>query len=439
MNANWRAMIRWLSPGMCVKRWILVALLSMGFVVVAILYAIGTDIVRFVYRALPSAHSIRYLILACACALGAFGFFFSLFRLMRSVAGGVAPDARIRASTMIYRTRRLNRGPRVVAIGGGTGLSTLLRGLKEETSNLTAVVTVMDDGGSSGRLREEIDVLPPGDVRNCLLALAEDETQLSDFFQYRFSSPQELAGHSLGNLILAGLEQATGGFDRAIEAMSHFLNIRGRVLPATLAKTNLVATMEDGTRVEGESRLVADPRRIVTLSLTTSPVPAYETVLAALSEADLIILGPGSLFTSLIPNLLVEGIAARIEEAAAEKLLISNLMTQPGETDGLTLSDHLSVLNEYVNLRRFDAILVNETEPDRGLLVGYIDEHASPVVDDLANPRPYGLDILRADLVGTAPWAGKQTIKHDPAKLARVIVRQTQTFRSARRGRRPTP
>jgi len=424
---------------MRVKRWIFVALLSTGFVALAILYAIGTDVVRFVYRTMPDAGSVRYLILAGACALGAFGFFFSLFRLMRSVAGGVAPHARSRPSTLIYRTRRLDRGPRVVAIGGGTGLSTLLRGLKEETSNLTAVVTVMDDGGSSGRLREEIDVLPPGDVRNCLLALAEDEPQLSDFFQHRFSSPAQLAGHSLGNLILAGLEQATGGFDQAIEAMSHFLNIRGRVLPATLTKTNLVATMDDGTRIVGETQLASDPRPIVKLELTTSPVPPYRSVLEALAEADLIVLGPGSLFTSLIPNLLVDGIASAIEEAAGEKLLVSNLMTQPGETDGLTLCDHLGALNDYVNLGRFDAILVNRTEPDRRLLAGYIDEHASPVIDDLAEANPYHLAIVRDDLIGTAPWAGKQTIKHDPIKLARAIVRQTSTFRSARRWPEPSP
>lgn len=420
---------------MRVKRWILVAILSMGFVVIAILYILGTDLVRIVYRSLPGSGPARYAILGVVSALGAFGFFFALFRLVRSVAGGVAPDTRLRTSTMIYRTRLLERGPRVVAIGGGTGLSSLLRGLKEETSNITAVVTVMDDGGSSGRLREEIDVLPPGDVRNCLLALAEDETRLSDFFQYRFTAPQELAGHSLGNLVLAGLEQATGGFDQAVEAMSHFLNIRGRVLPATLTKTNLVATMEDGKHIEGESHLVADSRRITRIKLSTSPVPAYQAVLEAIAEADLILLGPGSLFTSLIPNLLVDGIAAAVEDAAAEKVIISNLMTQPGETDGFTLRNHLRALNDYIDLRRIDAVLVNATEVDSNLLAGYIDEEAGPVADDLTEPNEYAMSVSRADLVGTARWAGKETIKHDPKKLARALVRETRTFRTARRDR----
>ena len=432
MSAHWRAIVRWLTPGMRVKRWVLLSVLSMGFLVVALLYGLGIDIVRAVYRTFPPEGPARYAILIGFLVLGAGGFTVSLSRLVRSIARGVSSDPRIKTSTMIYRRRRLARGPHVVALGGGTGLSTLLRGLKEETSNITAVVTVMDDGGSSGRLRSEIDVLPPGDVRNCILALAEDETELSDFFQHRFAAPEQLAGHSLGNLVLAGLEQASGGFDRAIEAMSHFLNIRGQVLPATLAKTNLVATMEDGARVEGESELSSDPRRIVRLALSSGPVPAYESALDAIHQADLIVLGPGSLFTSLVPNLLVDGIASAIEASAAEKIIVANLMTQPGETTGLSHRDHLRILNEYVKLIRFDALFVNAAAADAALLAGYTDEEAEPVLDDLADPNEYGLRIVRADLVGTAPWAGKQTIKHDPWKLSRALVKETRAFRTLR-------
>lgn len=435
MNTRWRGFIRWLTPGMRVKRWILLSIVSMGILVVAFLYVVGTDLVRVVYRTLPSTGAARYAVMAVVLALGAVGFAYALVRLVRSVAGGVSADTRLKPSTIIYRRRVLERGPRVVALGGGTGLSTLLRGLKEVTSNITAVVTVMDDGGSSGRLREEIDVLPPGDIRNCILALAEDETRLSDFFQYRFSAPKEFAGHSLGNLVLAGLEQATGGFDRAVEAMSHFLNIRGRVLPATLTKTHLVATMDDGARIEGESELSSDPRRITRLSLSPSAVSPYESVLEAIAAADLIILGPGSLFTSLVPNLLVDGIASAIELAPAEKVLISNLMTQPGESDGLSLGDHLVVLGEYIDLVRFDTIFVNAGPADEGLLAGYIDEAAEPVRDDLAAVNEYGLAIVRTDLAGTAEWGGKATIKHDPRKLARALVRETHAFSIFRRER----
>lgn len=433
MTSRWRGILRALTPGMRVKRWILLSVLSMGILVIALLYVVGTDLVRFVYRTLPSSGPVRYAIMAAAFALGAVGFTCAVVQLVRSVARSVAPDTRIKPATLIYRRRMLERGPRVVAIGGGTGLSTLLRGLKEVTSNVTAVVTVMDDGGSSGRLREEMDVLPPGDVRNCILALAEDETRLSDLFQYRFNAPQELAGHSLGNLVLVGLEQATGGFDRAVEAMSHFLNVRGRVLPATLASTHLVAEMDDGSRVEGETRLSSDPRRIRRLQLSSAPVPAHEEVLEAIADADLIVVGPGSLFTSLVPNLLVDGIATAIEEAPAEKVLIANLMTQPGETDGFSLRDHLDVLGEYVDLRRFDRLFVNIAPASDALLAHYIDEAAEPVRDDLGESNDYRLAIVRSDFLGTAKWGGKETIKHDPVKIARALVRETGAFASQRR------
>ena len=431
MNARWRGILHALTPGMRVKRWILLFIVSMGILVVAVLYVVGADIVRIVYRTLPRSGLPRYGIMIAAFAVGAAGFTYALVQLVRSVARSVASDPRLRPSTLIYRRRVLERGPRVVAIGGGTGLSTLLRGLKEVTSNITAVVTVTDDGGSSGRLRGELDVLPPGDVRNCILALAEDETRLSDLFQYRFQAPQELAGHSLGNLVLVGLEQATGGFDRAVEAMSHFLNIRGRVLPATLTSTHLVARMADGTRVEGETKVSSDPRRIAELKLSSSPVPAHREVLDAIAGADLIIVGPGSLFTSLIPNLLVDGVAEAIERASAEKVLIANLMTQPGETDGFSLRDHLLVLNEYIDIRRFDRLFVNVAPADRDLLEGYMDEEAEPVRDDLTRPNEFGLSVVRFDLVGTAKWGGKETIKHDPIKIARALVRETRAFERA--------
>jgi uncharacterized cofD-like protein len=433
MKASIRGMLRWLIPGMRVKRWILLAVLAMGLIVVAVLCAFGVDLVRALYRALPPSMPARGASIAGLAVAGVLGFGLALWRLVRSIARGVAPRAREKASTMIYRTRILDRGPNVVAIGGGTGLSALLRGLKEETSNITAVVTVTDDGGSSGRLRQEIDVLPPGDVRNCILALAEDETELSTFFQYRFAGPPELAGHSLGNLLLSGLEQATGGFDRAVEAMSHMLSIRGDVLPATLSKTHLVATMEDGAILEGETRIVSDARRIRKLRLSSPPVRPYERVLTAIADADMILLGPGSLFTSLIPNLLVDGIAAAIEAAGAEKVLIGNLMTQPGETDGLSLSDHLRILNEYVDVSRFDVLILNAAVPNDAMLVRYRDEAAEPVLDDVGDGSEFKLVVVREDLLGTAEWGGKQTVKHAPTNLARTIVRHTRTF--SHRGR----
>ncbi len=423
-----RGVLRWLYPGMGVKRWLGLAFLSMAVLTLALLYAFGIDLMRFLYRSFPLTQTARYGLAAAALLVGIAAFLYAILRLVRSVARGVAPDSHEKMTAAVYRTRVLERAPHVVAIGGGTGLSTLLRGLKQLTANITAVVTVTDDGGSSGRLRDEIDVLPPGDVRNCLLALAEDESRLSDYFQHRFDAPPELAGHSLGNLILVGLEQATGGFDRAIEAMSYFLNVRGRVLPATLTKTHLVARFADGDTVEGESRIGHDGRRVDRLWLSTTPVPAYEHVLEAIADADLIILGPGSLFTSLVPNLLVDSIANAIESAAAEKALVANLMTQPGETDGFKLSDHLRALGGYIRVQEFDLLLVNSARPTEPILAGYKSEAAEPVEDDLPTPNEYGLRVIREDLIGIADLAGKATVKHDPEKLARAIARHTRTF-----------
>ncbi len=439
MKASIRGLLRWLIPGMRVKRWILLAVFAMGLIVLAVLCAFGVGLVRALYRALPDSAPARGALTAGLAAAGVAGFGLAQWRLVRSIARGVAPGAREKTSTMIYRTRILDRGPSVVAVGGGTGLSTLLRGLKEETSNITAVVTVTDDGGSSGRLREEMDVLPPGDVRNCILALAEDETELSTFLQYRFAGSHELGGHSLGNLLLSGLEQATGGFDRAVEAMSHMLSIRGDVLPATLTKTRLVATMEDGAIVEGESRIVSDPRRIRRVGLSSPPVGPYERVLTAIAEADLILLGPGSLYTSLIPNLLVDGIAKAIEEAGAEKVLVGNLMTQPGETDGFTLGDHLRVLGEYVDVSRFDLLIANAATPSDAMLARYRIEAAEPVLDDVGDGSEFGLIVVREDLLGTAEWGGKETVKHAPTRLARTIVRYTRAFSHRGRSYDATP
>jgi uncharacterized cofD-like protein len=431
-----RGALRWLYPGMRVKRWAALTVVSTA----AALYAV-LDLLRLAGAlGLASAFGItgigRIAALAAILALSAAGYALGLSRLVRSVARGVAPERRQKPSEMIYHTRVLGRGPQVVAIGGGTGLSTLLRGIKEFTSNIVAVVTVTDDGGSSGRLREQLGMLPPGDIRNCLIALAADEPRIERLFQHRLQGPEALAGHSLGNLMLAGFAQAVGGFDRAVEEVSHVLNVRGRVLPATLAKIDLIARMEDGEWVRGETRIAEDPRRILEVRLSERAVPPHRHVLDAIAEAEVILVGPGSLYTSLVPNLLVDGLAAAIEDAPAEKLLIANIMTQPGETDGYGLSDHLHALHAYVDLRRFDAVLVNREKPDDRLLAAYREEHATLVEDDLGEVPPYGLTVVREDLLGVQPIGGVPTVKHDPRRLARAILRASRAFGSARRSAR---
>jgi uncharacterized cofD-like protein len=428
MRLQPRGALRWLYPGMRVKRWGVLALVSVALIVLALMAAVGRSEIERFYHLLPHAPIIQDLIIAAALLVGLAGFIWGLRQLVHSIAGGIAPGRLEKPSTMIYRTRVLERGPRVVALGGGTGLSTLLRGMKEVTANLTAVVTVTDDGGSSGRLRSELDVLPPGDVRNCILALAEDEARMAGFFQHRFWGPSDLSGHSLGNLLLVGLEQATGGFDRAIEAMGQILNVRGQVLPATLAKTHLAAEMEDGEWIEGETRLTADPRRIRRVRLSTPNVPPHDRVIEAIETAELILLGPGSLFTSLVPNLLVEGIAQALAASGAEKILVANLMTQPGETEGFSLRGHLRILAEYVDLRSFDTVLVNDSLPSQEILDAYRADDSEPVANDLGEENEYALAVVTADLLGTALLEGKTTVKHDPAKLARAIVRHSRAF-----------
>ncbi len=423
-----RKAIRWLHPGMRVKRWGLLATLSMMLIVFAILSSVGKQWVSQLYSYIPKSPQMQGLIIAFEFLIGIAGFSYALFRLVRSLARGIAPGRDEKPSQIIYRTRVLQRGPQVVAIGGGTGLSTLLRGLKEETSNITAIVTVMDDGGSSGRLRNDLDVLPPGDIRNCILALAQDEQRMAKLFQHRFWGTSELAGHSLGNILLVGLEQATGGFDRAVEEMSYILNVSGEVVPATLEKAHLRAQMEDGNWVEGESGITADPRRIKCIELSKRSVKPYYRVLEAIESADLILLGPGSLYTSIVPNLLVEGIADGIRRSAAEKIVIGNLMTQPGETDGFSLLDHLEALAEYVDLGCFEKLLVNHALPPEEFISRYKAEAAEPVINDLAEENKYHIEVVTADLIGFAELSGKQTVKHDPAKLARAIVHNSRSF-----------
>ncbi len=240
--------------------------------------------------------------------------------------------------------RRLQQGYKIVAIGGGTGLSTLLRGLKRRTSNLTAIVTVSDDGGSSGRLQKELGVLPPGDVRNCLVALADDEALVTDLFRYRFTEGEGLSGHSFGNLFLAAMSGITGNFDRAIKESSRVLNIVGRVLPSTLGVVQLCAELDDGSMLKGESNISAATRPIVRVFFDPPAAAPLEEVIAAIRDADAIVLGPGSLFTSVAPNFLVSRIAREVAHAHAVKMYVCNVMTQPGETDGMTAADHVEAL-----------------------------------------------------------------------------------------------
>ncbi|CAN5699484.1 YvcK family protein [soil metagenome] len=317
------------------------------------------------------------------------------------------------------RRQALAQGPRVVAIGGGTGLSTLLRGLKNHTSNITAVVTVTDDGGSSGRLVREKGMIPPGDIRNCLVALADAERAMIDLFQHRFKDDSgTLSGHSIGNLLLAALvDQSKGDFEAAVQKASDVLAIRGQVVPSTFDHVALRAELEDGTVREGETDIVAAGSTIKRLSLSSANVRANRTALEAIREADLIVMGPGSVYTSIIPNLLIPGIADAIGASPAPKVYVCNVMTQRGESEGMTASEHAAAIQDQVGRRVFDHVLVNTAVPSEAAIEKYAGAGQRPVEADVDRLRAMNQRILPGDYMSET-----DLVRHDPMKVAARLM-----------------
>jgi uncharacterized cofD-like protein len=324
---------------------------------------------------------------------------------------------------------------RIVAIGGGTGLSTLLQGVKafvrkhgRDFLDITAVVTVTDDGGSSGRLRREFDILPPGDIRNCMVALAEDEHLLAKLFQYRFESGKGLRGHSFGNLFLAALTHVTGDFPKAIALSSEILAIDGKIYPSTADNVTIQAKLADGTRVRGEtniSRSVADVDRVEIRPKHCRPLP--ET-LDAIQAADLICLGPGSLYTSVVPNLLVHGIPEAIANSRALKVYFCNIMSQPGETTGYTASQHVEAILRHAGQPLLDCVVVNVTRVPAAAKRAYAELNQHPVPNDLKALEKLGLRVIRAELLATGAKA-----RHEPSAIAQVAMELAMMSRADRR------
>jgi uncharacterized cofD-like protein len=325
---------------------------------------------------------------------------------------------------------------KVVAIGGGTGLSTLLRGLKSFVpvrsdstpdrtyiSNLTAVVTVTDDGGSSGRLRKDLGVLPPGDIRNCMIALSEDEQLLARLFQYRFASG-ELEGHNFGNLFLTALSSITGDFAEAVKLSSGILKARGEIVPSTTSNVQLDAFMDDGSRVRGETNISASSRRIVRINLVPANARPLPQTLRAIAEADLITIGPGSLFTSLVPNLLVNGIPKAIAASSAVKAYIGNLMTQANESLGMTASEHIRVLFRHAERKVFDYALLNTTPVPPSLKMAYAAEQAEPIANDLDRIRELGVEPILGEYLDD-----KGVARHNYTRIAGELIEFSAALR----------
>ena len=322
---------------------------------------------------------------------------------------------------------------RVVAIGGGNGLSALLQGLKHfgrqpdpaiPAMDITAIVTVTDDGGSSGRLRREFDVLPPGDIRNCMVALSEDSGLLSRLFQYRFSAGRGLKGHSFGNLFLMALTQIMGDFPEAVRVSSEVLKIGGRIYPSTSANVALEAILADGTRVVGETRISRSRQRIRRVHLIPRKVRPMAAALTAIAEADVITLGPGSLFTSVIPNLLVEGVAAAIQRSAASRAYFVNLMSQPGETADFLASDHIRAIHRHAGRKFLDYALLNIRPITSAVKKRYAREAAKPVENDIDAILKMGVKVLAGSLAQRG-----EKVRHEPLTAAAVVLRLAQEAR----------
>jgi uncharacterized cofD-like protein len=422
--------LKWLTPGIGVKRWLV--LLMIGAMTLGL--GIAMLLQRF-YRTYPQAPGAYVLTLGgaplwvragLALVAGTAMIILSVLRINTSILAALSVRGNDLIDAMVEHRQR-QRGPKIVAIGGGTGLPILLRGLKSHTAHLTAVITVADDGGSSGRLRRDMGVLPPGDFRNNIAALARDENLMTQLFQYRFGEGG-LEGHSFGNLFITALSSVTGSFEQALVESSRVLAIRGQVLPSTLADVTLVADMREAQtntvkRVSGESAIPEMTGAIERVFLQPENAPAYPDAVRAILAADLVVLGPGSLFTSILPNLLVPGIADALRATRALKIYVCNVATQRGETEGFDVSDHVGAIERQAGRGLFDVVLANDLFPPLAP-----DANFSYVSSDKPDGTGPGVTIKTAPLVDE-----QQAWRHDSERLARAVI---QLFEERRDGNR---
>jgi uncharacterized cofD-like protein len=412
--------VKLLRPGMQLKRWVL--LMMAGFVLTSLgvayefthIYRVQplpevAGVLTFQFIERPLRGALFFLLGAGVIAIAA-------LKLNQSLVAALVQDDHVNPVDRIAAYRARNRGPKIVALGGGTGLSMALRGLKECTGNLTAIVTVADDGGSSGRLRRNLGVPPPGDLRNCMVALADVEPLMENLFQYRFNHGSELDGHSFGNLFIVAMTGVTGNFEQALQESSRVLAVRGKVLPSTLADVTLCAEMEDSATVEGESKITESGNRIQRVYLQPCAPEAQPDAVKAILDADFVVVGPGSLYTSLIPNLLVPGIAKALIDSRAYKVYVCNVATQPGETDGYGIEAHVDgILRHLEGVNPFDAVLAN----NRLGLPMPASGRVAPVRP--IAPAPQGKSwprVIFSDIVDE-----QNSVRHDSTKLSEALMR----------------
>ncbi|MCK9486894.1 MAG: YvcK family protein [Dehalococcoidia bacterium] len=414
---------KWLYFGLHIKRWLLLIMVAVAVMGLGFAYLLREVYVSYTFPGWVEYATLQFiprwargaLFISVASGLTVF----SAWKLNQSIALAVLPPSTRPNDVvdMVYRNRTRDRGPKIVAIGGGTGLSNLLRGLKQYSSNLTAVVTVADDGGSSGRLRQNMQVIPPGDIRNCIAALADAEPLVTELFQYRFDdrAGEGMAGHSFGNLFITAMAEVTGSVERGIEETSRVLAVRGHIVPSSLEDVALVARFADGREVRGESAIPASGEPPVEVRLEPRDIEAHPNAVAAIRDADLVIIGPGSLYTSVLPNLLVKGIAKALAETQAYRVYISNVATQHGETDGYSAADHYGAIRRHLpGATVVDAVLANSNLPQQPLPAEW---QSTPVLAP-GDADYHGARLLLADLVDH-----EKRYRHNTEALASALMR----------------
>jgi uncharacterized cofD-like protein len=409
--------IKWFYFGMHIKRWLLLLLAGVAIMGLGFGYFLREVYVQYTFPAFVYYMTLQFLprwsrgLLFVSASLGIISF--AVWKLNQSLLSAfIKPERNESIVDIIYNHRYLRRGPKIVVVGGGTGLSTLLRGLKEYTGNITAIVSIADDGGSSGRLQRELGVLPPGDIRKNIAALADAEPLMSRLFEYRFSEGEGLEGHSFGNLFIVAMTEVAGNFQEAVRETSRVLAVRGQILPATLSALTICARTDTGTIVRGESA-ITEHGHVKEIFLDPPAIQANPDAIRAILQADLIVCGPGSLLTSVLPNMLVEGIRRAIEVSPALKVYVCNVATQHGETDAYKVSDHFNTLKEHLKgVSPFDFVLANSNTD----AVLPEELHSEPVRIDTVNLD--GARVMKADVVSI-----ENRYRHDSKKLADALIR----------------
>jgi uncharacterized cofD-like protein len=409
-------LIKWLYPGMKIKRWFFTALFGVMIVAGgAVTLDSSFELIRV----------FGVIIIICGVTLVFLGF----GKMIVSLLTLFLPKGERELVNILYQRRYLEKGPKLVTIGGGHGLSNLLLGLKEYSANITAVVTVADSGGSSGRLREEFNIVAPGDIRNCLVALADAPKLMGELFQFRFSKDSQLQGHNFGNLFLTAMVQLTNGdFEKAVEESSRVLAIRGKVVPSTVSNCHLVAEYIDGSITEGEAKIPNKNLRIKRIFLKPKDCAPTKEALQAIADADVIVLGPGSLYTSIIPNLIINKMGQAVANSKAYKIYVCNVMTQPGETDGYAASDHVKAILDHAEAKVVNSCLLNNAAVPPEALERYKAETQYPVEIDVEKIREMGCSVVATDLLSV-----KDFVRHDSEKLTKALIRLIEKHRFIKR------